>query len=44
VRPDTTLELADAPPTASLADLGVAPGEILAVRAGGAIDWVELGG
>jgi hypothetical protein len=42
--PATTLELDRAPNDLTLERLGVAPGEILAVRGGGGIRWVELVG
>lgn len=44
LRPDTTLDLSGSPPAAVLADLGVAPREILAVRTAAGIEWVELAG
>jgi molybdopterin/thiamine biosynthesis adenylyltransferase len=40
--PETTLDLDAAPATAELADLGVAPREILAVRTIAGIAWTEL--
>jgi hypothetical protein len=42
LRVHTTLELDRAPPGMRLADLGVAPREILAVRTGDGLEWLEL--
>ena len=42
--PRTTLELDQAPENVTLEDLGVAPREILAVRGGDGMRWVELAG
>ncbi|WP_295435566.1 hypothetical protein [uncultured Thiodictyon sp.] len=42
LRPRTTLELDRAPPDLSLATLGLAPREVLAVRTAEGWDWVEL--
>jgi hypothetical protein len=42
LRIHTTLELANAPDSMSLAQLGIAPQEILAVRGENGIFWIEL--
>jgi len=42
LQPWTTLELSEAPGMLTLAQLGVAPREIFAVRTGACIEWFEL--
>ncbi len=42
LRLGTTLELADAPGRMKLEELGIAPREILAVRSGSGLGWIEL--